>query len=194
MDNILKESFMFLEKNIKELSETNFKDYRALRKDSLNRINDTINFINSNIIKDYNLEDIKNELISLQQDFNKFTNEILSYEKVNYFDSLIPMTHSYIDASLRNIEKELVKSKQKTEDKSYKKSDEKINHKVDNSNTIKVKVFKSAFSEEIEDSLNKFLSENDIEITDRIQSIENNTICITVFYKLNSRNLTRWKM
>ena len=180
LNSILKESFVLLEKNIKELGQTNFKDYIILRKDSLNRINDTIKFINFNI-KDCSLEDIKNELISLQKDFKKFKDELLAYEKVNYFGPLILIIDSYISNSLSQIEKEIDKALQVKEQV---ESDKTTSCKVDNSNSLKVKVFKSAFAEDIEDSINKFLLDKEIEITDKIQSIENNTICITIFYKI----------
>jgi hypothetical protein len=52
-----------------------------------------------------------------------------------------------------------------------------------NPNAIKVKIFKSAFSDVVEKEMNDFLNNNNVEITNTLQNVEKDVVCITLFYK-----------
>jgi len=118
--------------------------------------------------KDYfnnNLGDLTNELIQMQNDalklYREFNLKPDTFQIVTYIKELIKISKEEEYARKHPAKSPAYEPQQKKE---------------------KVKIFRSVFNN-IENDVNKFLSENDIEITRTLQSVDNNVTCITIFYK-----------
>jgi hypothetical protein len=174
INNTFKDTFNFLASALNNLSifaKSNKNNSEALR-----RMLDTIQFIYDKQSA-FSLANMRDELVQLRSEADKLNNQLSNPGK----NSLLVVVKSLIDSLIIEIDSEIDKRKKQEENK---KKQEEYTTKTQNRKEVKVKIFKSAFSFEIEKEMNSFLEKNpDIEITNTLQSIENGVVCITLFYK-----------
>jgi len=163
-NNTFKDNFNFLTSSINNLSQ-----FCVSQKDSyeiLKRMTDTLQFV-YNKQSEFSLENLKSELIQLKIEANKLGGKMENGEK----SPMLFIVKSLIDSLIMEIENEIaarVITRQKESQ----------------TEVIKVKIFKSSFSDAIEKEINIFLDKNpNINIVNTLQNIDNNMICITIFYK-----------
>ena len=178
--------------------------------DSLKRISDTINFIlNRQDIFELDLEAVKNELVQIKKEIanlqkeKKTTQSPIVLNFFIYFAYLFSTLEGLVDGLISEVDSEIEKRKEiaKKEEEIKKKRDEELNRikkelsdkkttaydrfygKKDKVKKQKIKVFKSAFAEEIEREMNDFLGKNDIEVINILQNIDKEVVVLTIIYK-----------
>jgi hypothetical protein len=182
INTIFKDTFDFLSNSLNYLGqEKSAKDWAAKTPDAYKRLIDTIAFINSKkSVYNTDLKAIKSELVQMKLEAKKLVQQIPNASRF----SLIFTIGNLIDSLIMEVDLEIKKREDIEAAKEIKNKYEKEKKAAESLNKPeRVKVFKSAFSEDVEASMNKFLEENDIEITRTLQNIENSVVCITIFYK-----------
>lgn len=155
-----------------KLNKSKFEDTPTSKSFPLDRLRASTLFLLEK--KEYfskNLNDLIHELNQMRNDslklFKNFSSRPATFQIVSYIKDLVDIAEQeeiYRSNNLHNLIP--VRS---TSSSSVKKE--------------KVKIFKSSFAKTIEDDINKFLSENDVQITKTLQSTDDGTTCITIFYK-----------
>lgn len=164
INSTFKDTFNFLVSSLNNLSKLT-KDHRA-KSEALNRMLDSVQFIYDKQSA-FTLESLRDELVQLKAEASKLKNQIPNAFK----NSLVLMVHSLIDSLIIEIDSEIENKKKQTPPPSNNKS-------------LKVKVFKSAFSLDVEKEMNSFLERNpNIQIVNTLQNVEGGVVCITIFYK-----------
>jgi maleate cis-trans isomerase len=134
--------------------------------DALNRLIDTVQFLYT---RKADLQAVREELIQMKKEAQKLKNQIPFATR----NSLVFTIESLIDSLIQEVEIEIETRKKKEEQ----------NKQVKNPNAVKIKIFKSAFSDVVEKEMNDFLNNNNIEIINTLQNLDKEIVCITLFYK-----------
>lgn len=182
---IFTDAFNFLTSSLNSLNSENSKSKNSKPSDSLKRLLDTVQFIyNKKTVFNTNLDSVKQELIQMKREAASLKNEFSKWTNT----SLVFTIESLIDSLIVEVDVEIEKRKNQAKEKAdllekLKKEQKNNSPSFIKPKTVKVKIFKSAFSEVVEKEMNEFLTKNDVEITNTLQNIENDVVCITLFYK-----------
>jgi hypothetical protein len=194
INSVFTDTFNFLINSLNSLNQDSVKGKSEKPNDVLKRLIDTVQFIyTKKIVFNTDLESVKQELIQMQREasrlkteFSRWTNNSLIFTIESLIHSLILEVNNEIEKREKR-KKEAVseaKAKESAKAKEDAEEREKLRSKEPkNPNAVKVKIFKSAFANVIEKEMNDFLNNNNVEITDKLQSVEKDVICITLFYK-----------
>lgn len=171
INNVFTDTFNFLVSSLNNMNQESKKGKNEKPSDALKRLIDTVQFIyTKRTVFNTNLDAIREELVQMKSEAVKLKNQISKSTK----NSLIFTIESLIDSLIIEVDNEIEKRKKS---ESAVQSDK-------SKKSIKVKVFKSAFAETVEKEMNNFLTITpDIEIVNTLQSVENNTVCVSIFYK-----------
>lgn len=180
INTIFTDTFNFLVNSLNSLNQDDSKSKNKQNSsDALKRLIDTVQFIHSKRTTfNTDLEAVKQELMQMKKEATRLKTEFSRWTT----NSLVFTIESLIDSLILEVEVEIEKRKTKIKEEQDKQSKKQTTGNT-NSNQLKVKVFKSAFSDVIENEMNFFLSRNDVEIVNTLQTVEKEVVCITLFYK-----------
>jgi hypothetical protein len=178
INSVFTDTFNFLVSSLNSLNQNSSQSKNTRPSDALKRLIDTVQFIhNKKTTFNTDLKAVREELVQMKSEALKLKNQISNATK----NSLVFTVESLIDGLIVEVDAEIEKRERAAEAEAKFKASQKNNTK--NPNAVKVKIFKSAFSDVIEKEMNDFLNNNNVEITDKLQSVEKDVICITLFYK-----------
>jgi len=170
INSVFTDTFNFLVSSLNNINQESGKGKNEKHSDALKRLIDTVQFIYSKgAVFNTNLDAVREELIQMRKEAQKLKNQIAQATR----NSLVFTIESLIDSLIQEVDIEIEKRKKKEDQ----------NKQAKNPNAIKVKIFKSAFSDVVEKEMNDFLNNNNIQITNTLQNIEKDVVCITLFYK-----------
>jgi hypothetical protein len=176
INNTFKDTFNFLASSLNNLVQ--FTKNNKNGSESLRRMLDTIQFIHDKQTA-FSLKDLRDELVQLRGEADKLGNQLPNIGK----NSLMLVVKSLIDGLIIEIDTELEK-RQKIDAELEKRQKQEQSAKKTMQKSVKVRIFKSSFADEVEKEMNSFLEKNpNIEIINTLQNVENNVVCITLFYK-----------
>jgi hypothetical protein len=194
INSVFTDTFNFLVSSLNSLNQDSVKGKSEKPNDALKRLIDTVHFIyTKKIVFNTDLESVKQELIQMQREasrlkteFSRWTNNSLIFTIESLIHSLILEVNNEIEK--REKRKKEAVSEAKTRESAKAKADAEEREKLrpkepKNPNAVKVKIFKSAFSDVVEKEMNDFLNNNNVEITNTLQNVEKDVVCITLFYK-----------
>ena len=176
INSVFTDTFNFLVSSLNTINQDHGKGKNEKPSDALKRLIDTVQFIyNKKTAFSADLNSIRAELVSMKSEASKLKNQISS----KY--SVIFMIESLLDTLIIEVDNEIAKRQRATEADAKIRAAQKNNTK--NPNAVKVKIFKSAFPDVVEKEMNDFLNNNNVEITNTLQNVEKDVVCITLFYK-----------
>lgn len=185
INSVFTDTFNFLVSSLNSMNQNASKSKTQHSSDALKRLLDTVQFIyTKKTTFDTNLNAVREELIQMKKEAQKLKNQIANATK----NSLVFTIESLIDSLIVEVDAEIEKREKQAKEKAdlfekLKKEQKNNSHSFAKPKTVKVKIFKSAFSEVVEKEMNDFLTKNDVEITNTLQNVENDVVCITLFYK-----------
>ena len=180
INSVFTDTFNFLVSSLNTMYQDDRKGKNEKPSDALKRLIDTVQFIYTRK-RTFNvdLKAVREELIQMKTEAQKLKNQIPHISR----NSLALTVESLIDSLIVEVDVEIEKRQRAVEAEEKFKASQKNNKKNPITNTVKVKIFKSAFSDVVEKEMNDFLKENNIEITNTLQNVEKDVVCITLFYK-----------
>lgn len=178
INSVFTDTFNFLVSSLNSLNQNSSQSKTTRPSDALKRLLDTVQFIyTKKTTFNTDLKSVREELIQMKTEAQKLKNQISNATK----NSLVFTVESLIDGLIVEVDAEIEKRQRVTEAEAKFKASQKNNTK--NPNSVKVKIFKSAFSDVVEKEMNDFLNNNNVEITNTLQNVEKDVVCITLFYK-----------
>jgi len=168
INSVFTDRFNFLVSSLNNISRESGKGKNEKPSDALKRLLDDVHFIyNKKAHFSVHLYEARDELIQMKTEAKKLKNEISNK------NSLLFIIEYLIESLIQEVDIEIKK----------RSNNEDFNKKAKNPNAIKVKIFKSAFSDVVEKEMNDFLNNNNVQITNTLQNIEKDVVCITLFFK-----------
>ena len=198
INSVFTDTFNFLVSSLNTMNQDNGKGKNEKPSDALTRLIDTVQFIYTRKTTfNFDLKAVREELVQMKTEAQKLKNQIAKISR----NSLVLTVESLIDSLIVEVDVEIEKRQRAAE--AYEKfkalhlntpsdgkkmweyldASQKNNKKNPIANAVKVKIFKSAFSTVVEKEMNDFLNENNVEITNTLQNVEKDVVCITLFYK-----------
>lgn len=180
INSVFTDTFNFLVSSLNTMNQDNGKGKNEKPSDALKRLIDTVQFIyHKKTTFNFDLKAVREELVQMKTEAQKLKNQIAKISR----NSLILTVESLIDSLIVEVDVEIEKRQRAAEAEEKFKASQKNNKKNPITNAVKVKIFKSAFSAVVEKEMNDFLNENNVEITNTLQNVEKDVVCITLFYK-----------
>ena len=180
INSVFTDTFNFLVSSLNTMNQDNGKGKNEKPSDALKRLIDTVQFIyHKKTTFNFDLKAVREELVQMKTEAQKLKNQIAKISR----NSLILTVESLIDSLIVEVDVEIEKRQRAAEADEKFKASQKNNKKNPITNAVKVKIFKSAFSAVVEKEMNDFLNENNVEITNTLQNVEKDVVCITLFYK-----------
>lgn len=178
INSVFTDTFNFLVSSLNSLNQNSSQSKTTRPSDALKRLLDTVQFIyTKKTTFNTDLKAVREELSQMKKEAQKLKNQISNATK----NSLVFTVESLIDGLIVEVDAEIEKRQRVAEAEAKFKASQKNNTK--NPNSVKVKIFKSAFSDVVEKEMNDFLNNNNVEITNTLQNVEKDVVCITLFYK-----------
>ena len=178
INSVFTDTFNFLVSSLNSLNQNSSQSKTTRPSDALKRLLDTVQFIyTKKTTFNTDLKAVREELVQMKSEALKLKNQISNATK----NSLVFTVESLIDGLIVEVDAEIEKRQRVAEAEAKFKASQKNNTK--NPNAVKVKIFKSAFSDVVEKEMNEFLNNNNVEITNTLQNVEKDVVCITLFYK-----------
>ena len=198
INSVFTDTFNFLVSSLNTMNQDNGKGKNEKPSDALKRLIDTVQFIYTRKTTfNFDLKAVREELVQMKTEAQKLKNQIAKISR----NSLVLTVESLIDSLIVEVDVEIEKRQRAAEAEEkfkalylntpsdgkkmweYLDASQKNNKKNPIANAVKVKIFKSAFSAVVEKEMNDFLNENNVEITNTLQNVEKDVVCITLFYK-----------
>jgi hypothetical protein len=177
INSVFTDTFNFLVSSLNSLNQNSSQSKNTRPSDALKRLLDTVHFIyTKKTTFNTDLKAVREELVQMKSEALKLKNQISNATK----NSLVFTVESLIDGLIVEVDAEIEKRQRVAESEAKFKASQK---NTKNPNAVKVKIFKSAFSDVVEKEMNEFLNNNNVEITNTLQNVEKDVVCITLFYK-----------
>ncbi len=155
--------------------QINNKLAKGVKIDSYGRIVDAIAFIyEKRAYFDENLTELKQELQAIEKDVDT-VRDLIDFPSTRRATSLIRNLNYILNVEILDRE---ARSQQITQE--IEENDQDL---IGNGSSERVAIFKSAIKDEVERQMNEFLSANNVDIINILQSSSDESTCITLLYR-----------